>query len=127
MPRQRVQECVEVVLPCHVIAAAIHEHVERLSNSVSLGYISCNETNALACRVIGCPPLGFRDRRCGEVDSNHIEPMLREKQRLDAAAATKVDGRSNSRQVPNGKTSLDLRARLSCLPRRGAISIRALH
>ena len=77
MPPQRVQERVEVVAACQVIATAIDEHIEGLSDPANLGHISRDEARASAGRVTGRASLGFLDRGSGEIHSDYLESVRR--------------------------------------------------
>jgi hypothetical protein len=77
VPPQGVQERVKVVAACQVIATAIDEHIEGLSDPAKLGYISSDEASASSGRVTGRASLGFRDRGGGEIHSDYLESVRR--------------------------------------------------
>ena len=77
MPTQRVQERVEVISACHVIATAIDEHIEGFPDSANLRHISSDEANASSGRVTGRPALGFLDRASGETHSDCLKSVRR--------------------------------------------------
>lgn len=77
MPPQRLQERVKVVGTCQVIATAIDEHIEGLSDPAKLGHISSDEASASSGRVIGRASLGFLDRGSGEIHSDYLESVRR--------------------------------------------------
>jgi hypothetical protein len=72
-----LQERVEVISACQVIATAIDEHIEGLPDSANLRHISSDEANARSGRMTGPPSLGFLDRASGEIDSDYLESVRR--------------------------------------------------
>jgi hypothetical protein len=107
-PLERVQERVEVLSACHVIATAIDEHVEGLSDPAKLGHISSGEASASSGRMAGRAPLGFLDRGRGEIHSDDVESVRREQEGLNATPAAEVEGGSTRRQIPCREPPLDL-------------------
>jgi hypothetical protein len=92
-----VQERVKVISACQVIATAIDEHIEGLPDSANLRYISSDEANASSGRVTGRPLLGCLDRGSREIDSDYLESVRRQQERLDATPTAKVEGSSTRR------------------------------
>jgi hypothetical protein len=77
VPPERAQERVQVVGACQVIATAIDEHIEGLSDPANLGHISRDEASASSGRVTGRASLGFLDRGSGEIHSDYLESVRR--------------------------------------------------
>ena len=78
MPPERVQERVQVIFACQVVATAIDEHIEGLSDPADLGHVSSDEASASAGRVTGRAPSGLLDRGRGEIDSDYLESVRRQ-------------------------------------------------
>src|SRR5262249_36064772 len=93
-PAERAQGRIEGIPACEVIAAAIHHHVERLSDSANLGHVSGEEANASAGRMTGRAAPSLLDGGRGEIHSHDLESVLRQQERLDAAATAEVEGAS---------------------------------
>jgi hypothetical protein len=72
-----VQERVEVISACHVIATAIDEQIEGLPDSANFRHISSDEANASSGRVTGRPSLGCLDRGSGEIHSDYLQSVRR--------------------------------------------------
>jgi hypothetical protein len=77
VPLERVQERVEVVSACQVIATAIDEHVEGLPDPANLGHISSDEANASSGWVTERASPGFRDRGGREIHADYLESVGR--------------------------------------------------
>jgi hypothetical protein len=58
-----------------VIATAIDEHIEGLSDPANLAHISSYEASASSGRVARRASLGFLDSGSGEIHSNYLKSM----------------------------------------------------
>jgi hypothetical protein len=72
-----VQERVKVVAPCQVIATAIDEYIEWLSDPANPGHVSSDEASASAGWMRGRASLGLLDRGSGEIHSDYLESVRR--------------------------------------------------
>jgi hypothetical protein len=66
-----------MIAACQVIATAIDEHIEGLSDPANLGHISSDEARASSGRVTGRASSGFLDRGSREIHSNYLESVRR--------------------------------------------------
>jgi hypothetical protein len=97
VPLERVQERVEVVSACQVVAPAIDEHIEGLSDPAYLGHVSSDEASASSGRMIGRASLGFLNRGRGEIHADDLESVRREEESLDATPTAEVESGSTRR------------------------------
>jgi len=97
VPLERVQERLEVVSACQVIATAIDEHVEGLPDPANLGHVSGDEADASSGRVTGRASLGLRDRGGREIHADDLESVRREQEGLNTTPTAQVEGRSAGR------------------------------
>jgi hypothetical protein len=73
-----VQERFKVVSACQVIATAIDEHIEGLSDPANLRHISSDEANSSSGWVTECASLGCLNRGSGEIHSNYLKSVRRQ-------------------------------------------------
>jgi len=97
VPLGRVQERIEVVSACQVIAAAVDQHIEGLPDPANLGDVSSDESNAPPGRMTERAASSLLDRGRGEIHADYLEPVRCEQESLNATPTAKVEGRSNRR------------------------------